>query len=35
MLFFVSPRQGQVGLGRLLRLLYEAVQQDHSVLAID
>jgi hypothetical protein len=35
MLFFVSPRQGQVSLGRLLRLLYEAVQQDHSVLAID
>jgi hypothetical protein len=35
MLFFVSPRQSQVRVGRLLRLLYEAVQQDHSVLAID
>jgi hypothetical protein len=35
MLFFVPPRQGQVSVGRLPRLLYEAVQQDHSVLAID
>lgn len=35
MLFLVPPRQGKVCVGRLPRLLYEAVQQDHSVPAID
>ena len=35
MLFFVSSRQGQIFIRRLLCLLYETVKQHHSILCVD
>jgi hypothetical protein len=34
-LFFVSSRQGQIFIRRLLCLLYETVKQHHSIFCVD